>query len=269
MEQWVARPAMSIEKIFEIRTMRRVYKLAAIITAFAVSIPVLTFAIPFAFLGWRYMGFFAIAVFPATLIPLLITPPIAIVTLNLFRVQTLTIDKVDHYVRYDTLTGVLTRAYLLGKTRDALSSGGAFLMIDADHFKAINDTHGHDVGDEALKKIAEVLRKALTTDALIGRLGGEEFGVFLPGATDSEAVSAAESLCALMRQEGRVIAGRELNLTVSIGCALHRDENTLEKTIKLADSALYHAKRSGRDRYFLAEATDTMPALILKDKMAG
>lgn len=72
-----------------------------------------------------------------------------------------------------------------------------------------------------------------------------------------------------MRQEGSVIAGRELNLTVSIGCALRRDENTLEKTIKLADSALYHAKRSGRDRYFLAEATDTMPALILKDKMAG
>ncbi|MEQ8305717.1 MAG: GGDEF domain-containing protein [Hoeflea sp.] len=260
---------MRIEKIFEIRTMRQVYKLMAVVTVFAVLIPVLTFALPFFHYGERYIRFFAIAAIPATLIPLFITPPIAFIILNLFRIQTLTIDKVDHYVRYDTLTGVLTRAYLLGKTRDALSSGGAFLMIDADHFKAINDTHGHDIGDEALKKIAEVLRKGLTTDALIGRLGGEEFGVFLPGASDTEAVAAAESLCKLMREEGRVIAGKELGLTVSIGCALHRDENTLEKTIKLADSALYHAKHSGRDRYFLAEATDTMPALILKDRMAG
>lgn len=255
--------------MFEIRTMRQVYRMAAIITLFAVLIPVLTFALPFAFFGKVYFGFFAIAVFPAALIPLFLTPPVAIVILQMFRRQNLTIDKVDEYIRYDALTGVLTRAYLLGKTRDALTSGGAFLMIDADHFKAINDTHGHDIGDEALKKIAEVLRKALTTEALIGRLGGEEFGVFLPGARDSEAISAAESLCALMRREGKVIAGRELNLTVSVGCALHRDDNTLEKTIKLADSALYHAKHSGRDRYFLAEATDTMPALILKDKMAG
>lgn len=260
---------MSVSKVFEIRTMARVYRITAVVSLFAVLIPVLTFTFPFFIYGQRYMPVFLIAIFPAALIPLLITPPLAFIVLNLFRLQTLTIDKVDHYVRYDTLTGVLTRAYLLGKTRDALSSGGAFLMIDADHFKAVNDTHGHDIGDEALKKIAEVLRKALTTDALIGRLGGEEFGVFLPGARDSEAVAAAESLCALMRQEGKVIAGKQLNLTVSIGCALHRDENTLEKTIKLADSALYHAKRSGRDRYFLAEATDTMPALILKDKMAG
>ena len=260
---------MKIEKVFEIRTMRQVYKLAAIVTAFAVLIPVLTFTLPFFHFGQRYLGIFMIAIFPAALIPLLITPPLAFIVLNLFRNQTLTIDKVDHYVRYDTLTGVLTRAYLLGKTRDALSGGGAFLMVDADHFKAINDTHGHDVGDEALKKIAEVLRKALTTDALIGRLGGEEFGIFLPGANDTQAVAAAESLCRLMREEGRVIAGKQLDLTVSIGCALHRDENTLENTIKLADSALYHAKRSGRDRYFVAEATDTMPALILKDRMAG
>jgi len=260
---------MRLEKLFEIRTMRQIYKLAAVITLFAVLVPVSTFAVPFTFLGARYAGFFAIAVFPAALIPLLITPPIAIIVLNLFRVQTLTIDKVDHYVRYDTLTGVLTRAYLLGKTREAIRRGGAFLMIDADHFKAINDTHGHDVGDEALKKIAEVLRKGLDTGALIGRLGGEEFGIFLPGATEVEAVAAADTLCALMRREAKVIAGKELNLTLSIGCALHRDKDTLEATMKLADSALYHAKRGGRDRYFLAEATDTMPALILKDRLAG
>ncbi|OCW55683.1 GGDEF domain-containing protein [Hoeflea olei] len=258
-----------MESLLQIRTMRRVYQVAAVVTLFAVLIPVLTFAFPFLVLGQRYLPFFSIAVFPAALIPLLLTPPIALVVLALFRNQALTIDKIDRYIRYDALTGVLTRSYLLGRTREILAGGGAFLMIDADHFKAVNDTHGHDVGDEALKRIAEVLRRGLATEVLIGRLGGEEFGVFLPGARETEAVATAERLCAMMRAEGKVVAGLELGLTVSIGCALHRAGDPLEATMKLADAALYRAKRGGRDRYFLADASDTMPALILKDRMAG
>ena len=88
---------MRTEKLFEIRTMRKVYKLAAVVTFFAVLIPVMTFAIPFLFIGRLYLNFFVMAAIPAGLIPLLITPPIAIVFLNLFRVQTLTIEKVDEY----------------------------------------------------------------------------------------------------------------------------------------------------------------------------
>ena len=234
--------------------MRQVYKLTSIVTLFAVAIPALIFTIPFTVFGSNYVRLFAIAIVPATLIPLLITPPLAFIVLNLFRVQTTTIDKVDHYVRFDTLTGVLTRAYLLGKTRDALPAGGAFLMIDADHFKSINDTHGHDIGDEALKRIAEVLRKAFSTEALVGRLGGEEFGVFLPGADAAQTNNSADRLCRLMREEGKIIAGKMLNLTVSIGCALHQGHRSLEETIKLADTALYHAKHNGRDRYCIADS---------------
>lgn len=256
--------------MFEIRTTRQVYRMAAIITLFAVLIPVLTFALPFAFFGKVYLRFFAIAVFPAALIPLFLAPPIAIIILQMFRRQTLTIDKVDEYIRYDALTGVLTRTYLLGKSREQLAAGaGAFLMVDADHFKAINDTNGHDVGDEALKKLAEVLRKALTTEALIGRLGGEEFGVLLPDADHARAAAAAEAVCSLMRSEARSIAGHKIGLTVSIGCACHIAGQALEHTMKRADAALYQAKRSGRDRYYVADAGDTMPALILKEKMAG
>jgi uncharacterized membrane protein len=80
--------------MFEIRTRRQVYRMAAVITLFAVLIPVLTFALPFAFFGKAYLGFFAIAVFPAALIPLFLAPPIAIIILQMFRRQTLTIDKV-------------------------------------------------------------------------------------------------------------------------------------------------------------------------------
>lgn len=246
--------------MFEIRTRRQVYRMAAIITLFAVLIPVLTFALPFAFFGKVYFGFFAIAVFPAALIPLFLAPPIAIIILQMFRRQTLTIDKVDEYIRYDALTGVLTRTYLLGKSREQLAAGaGAFLMIDADHFKAINDTYGHDVGDEALKKLAEVLRKALTTEALIGRLGGEEFGVLLPGANQAKAAMAAEAVCSLMRFEAGTVAGHDIGLTVSIGCAVHGQGQSLELTMKRADAALYQAKRSGRDRVCVAEAESGVP----------
>jgi len=260
---------MSIEKMFAIRTMRQVYKVAAIVTMFSVLIPVLTFALPFFFFGRAYISFFAIAVFPAALIPLLLAPPISIIILNMFRMQTLTIERVDELIRYDTLTGVLTRAYLLGKIGELLGQGGAFLMIDADHFKSVNDTYGHDLGDAALRKLAEVFRKSLSSEALVGRLGGEEFGVFLPGADDAQAAGVADNLCGRIRAEAKHIAGHEIGLTVSIGCASHLSGHSLEKTMKRADAALYHAKHSGRDRYFVAGASDTMPSLILKSKLAG
>jgi GGDEF domain-containing protein len=75
---------------------------------------------------------------------------------------------------------------------------------------------------------------------------------------------AAAQLCEGIRKDGKIIAGHELSLTVSIGGAIHVDGQPLEKTMKVADMALYHAKRSGRDRFYIADATDTMPALILR-----
>lgn len=258
MERWLAS--------LRIGSGRQVLLGTAAITLIAVSAPVLTFVVVLSFVDrvqpHVYFGILVIC----AVIPLLIAPPISFFALSILRLLTVTIDRVDAYVRFDTLTGVLTRAYLLGQMRDELakSKTGAFLMVDADHFKMINDTYGHDIGDEALKRLAEVLRTTLTVEALVGRLGGEEFGVFLPGASDAEAAQAASALCEAMRRRGKTIAGIELSLTVSIGGASHRGDESLETTMKLADSALYHAKRSGRDRFFIAGATDTMPALILR-----
>lgn len=206
---------------------------------------------------------------PALLLPAMIAPPVAWFGLSVARMLTSTIDRVDEFVRHDTLTGVLTRAYLLGKVREVLPRGGTFLMVDADHFKAINDTYGHDVGDEALKRIAEALRRAAPGDALVGRLGGEEFGVFLPGLREQEAATAAEALIRTMRELGRSVAGHELNMTISVGGAEHLPDRSFEATMKLADQALYHAKRTGRDRFYIAAATDTMPALILRSRLGS
>ena len=258
MERWLSR--------LRINSARQVIIGTAAITTLAVAAPVFTLMAVMA--TWpriptaTYFGILAIA----AVIPLLIAPPISFFALSILRLLTDTIDRVDAYVRFDALTGVLTRAYLLGQMRDQLAThrSGAFLMVDADHFKAINDTYGHDVGDEALKRLADILRTTLTIDALVGRLGGEEFGVFLPGADDAAAATAAYELCEAIRKRGRGIAGHDINLTVSIGGATHRSSETLEGTMKLADAALYHAKRTGRDRFYIAEATDTMPALILR-----
>jgi diguanylate cyclase (GGDEF)-like protein len=217
----------------------------------------------------RSIAVAAILCAQVSVFPIFITPPIAWFGLSVARLLTQTIDRVDNLIRNDPLTGALTRAYLLGQTREAAARGGAFLMIDADYFKAINDTYGHDVGDAALKRIAELLASALPPDALFGRLGGEEFGVFLPGVTEEEAAFVAESLCDVIRAGGREAGGQVLNMTVSIGGSQYRAGESLDKTIKRADEALYHAKRSGRDRFYISDATDTMPGLVLRSKIGA
>ncbi len=250
--------------ILRVKSGRHVLIGTALITLVSVIVPIVAMMIPMMQMQRLPASAFWGVLAVSGAIPLFIAPPISYFTLSILRLLTVTIDRIDDYVKFDALTGVLSRAYLLGKVREALTGGGAFLMVDADHFKAINDTHGHDIGDEALKRIAETLRTTLSSDALVGRLGGEEFGVFLPGADDAQAAAAAASLCAAMRVSGAVIAGLELKVTISVGGATHSSSWPWENTMKLADAALYHAKRSGRDRFYIAAATDTMPALLLR-----
>lgn len=234
----------------------QVFVLLALITLISVAAPVLSVATALAFMpglpAESYWGILALS----AAIPLLIAPPIAVGALSILRLLTITIDRLDNCLRYDSLTGVLSRVYLLSQIRELLTRGGSFLMIDADHFKSVNDTYGHEVGDEALKRLAEVLKTALPPDALVGRLGGEEFGAFLPKLASFEAASVGNGLCEAVRRSGKVIAGRNINLTISIGVAFHRRESTFEQTVKFADEALYHAKRSGRDRCHITAAND-------------
>lgn len=242
-----------------ITSTRQVFILLALITLISVAVPVLSIAAALAFVAGlppqAYWGTLTVA----GIIPLLIAPPIAIGALSILRLLTATLDQLDNCVRYDPLTGVLSRVYLLSQARQQIATGGSFLMIDADHFKSVNDTYGHDIGDEALKRIASVLNTALPSEALVGRLGGEEFGAFLPKLTGSDAAAVADSLCAAMRRSGKIITGYHINLTISVGVGQHRPESTLEQTMKLADEALYQAKRNGRDRYHIAVPDNEMP----------
>jgi diguanylate cyclase (GGDEF)-like protein len=123
-------------------------------------------------------------------------------------------------------------------------------MVDIDHFKDINDTHGHLVGDEALREIARVLQGAVRTVDLVGRYGGEEFVIVLPETTAEGAIAFAERLRDRVSQH--VFASERLpslRLTISIGVASYPTSpvESVEDLFARADEALYRAKAAGRN----------------------
>jgi diguanylate cyclase (GGDEF)-like protein len=125
-------------------------------------------------------------------------------------------------------------------------------MIDLDHFKAVNDEHGHAAGDEVLRGVAEALRESLRQHDIPGRYGGEEFGVLLPGSD----AAAAEAIAERVRRkiEWASFAG-ELKVTASVGCAaIHADDLFPASLVARADRALYAAKAAGRNRAMRAAA---------------
>ena len=127
----------------------------------------------------------------------------------------------------------------------------AFLLADLDHFKRVNDEHGHQVGDMVLQDVAYVFRAGLRASDSVYRVGGEEFLAVLPGADEERAMEIAERL----RRSVRERRPNGVGLTVSIGVAVARDgELDSDDMVARADSALYAAKAGGRDRVFLAGA---------------
>jgi two-component system, cell cycle response regulator len=160
--------------------------------------------------------------------------------------------ELERLAYYDELTGLPNRRSVL-RQLDALLSRGrrhghalAVLMVDADHFKAVNDRHGHAAGDEALRALADRMRERLRAEDVIGRFGGEEFVIGLADAGAVGAAGVAEDVRAAVGERPMTIAGDQLTLTVSVGWAAWQDEN-LGQLIARADGALYEAKAAGRD----------------------
>ncbi|MHC1752310.1 PAS domain S-box protein [Humidesulfovibrio sp.] len=155
----------------------------------------------------------------------------------------------------DGLTGLNNRRYFWERGRAELGrarrTGGAVscLMFDVDHFKKVNDAHGHDAGDAVLRALARTARDCLRDIDLLGRLGGEEFGALLPETGLEEALLVAERLRVAVAAMGLTHAGVPLVVTVSLGVACAKDQGeTLESLLKRADDALYEAKQNGRNR---------------------
>jgi len=155
----------------------------------------------------------------------------------------------------DGLTGLYNRRYFQQALERELSradrGGGslALLLLDIDHFKVLNDTYGHAIGDAVLKKIATVLHETLRKGDVLARYGGEEFVVLLPQATYQGAQEFAQRVWKAVGTAKIHPAGRGHRVTASVGWALLPDDaDTAEALVDAADRALYFAKESGRDK---------------------
>ena len=154
----------------------------------------------------------------------------------------------------DALTGLANRRGFDAGLRDALCSAAApvsLLILDIDHFKRFNDTHGHPLGDAVLRMVARTIQDQVRTCDLAARHGGEEFAVVLPGASLSVGMAVAEQIRELL--EHRAITDRGTGKTVdgvtcSIGVAEYRPGETADTMIDRCDRALYRAKRGGRNK---------------------
>lgn len=161
----------------------------------------------------------------------------------------------------DPLTGLHNQRYFNRHLRGLLDvgqpSGLAVMMLDVDHFKMVNDQHGHAVGDHALRLIARTLRENTRAFDSIARYGGEEFAVVMPGSDREDAVAAAERLrSAVAEAVFEPTPGKRAQLTISIGVAcLNGAGGSAEYLMRAADDALYTAKRAGRNRVSVAETT--------------
>ena len=175
--------------------------------------------------------------------------------LTLQQGQMLAREQLLFQATHDLLTGVLNRGAILETLRRELTRSGrtntstGLLMLDIDHFKSINDTHGHLAGDRALQEVTHRILKSVRSYDSVGRYGGEEFLIVLPGCERDELERGAERIRSAVDSGPMVLDGIELSITVSLG-ATATGGGTISDLRMLAtvDSALYQAKAVGRNR---------------------
>lgn len=154
----------------------------------------------------------------------------------------------------DQLTGLRNRRYVRRHLDGLLrTEEAAVLLVDIDKFKSINDTHGHNVGDAALRDVAERLRVQLRAADVVARYGGEEFLAVLTGAPSAYALIVADRLQEAVAAEPVRVGELVLPITISIGVAVGGPGVPADQLIGSADEALYRAKRDGRNRAYLAD----------------
>ena len=132
----------------------------------------------------------------------------------------------------------------------------SLLILDIDHFKKVNDTYGHDVGDFVLQECVRIMKTIFfKEDEMVARVGGEEFVVVLPSHSIEQAVARAEALQAIVRNEVFVHGDQSIRFTVSMGIAQMLEGEKITDLLKRADTALYNSKNNGRNKYSLAGQT--------------
>lgn len=194
------------------------------------------------------------ALFGAMLLPVLLGTPLLLFLTTRLHGMAMANLRLNRMARTDGLTACLTRAAFIDKAEPLIARAGraggtgALLMIDADRFKAINDRFGHDRGDEALRTIVRAIRAVVRSRDLVGRMGGEEFAVYLPDADAVTARRVAERIRRAVRLAHFAPEDARFGLSVSIGIARVTGRTRFIELFRTADQRLYAAKRAGRDR---------------------
>lgn len=167
-------------------------------------------------------------------------------------------EEIERLAITDGLTGLFNHRHFQERVKQEFYRRGRFpepislLLIDIDHFKKINDTYGHPVGDSVLKGVSDIIRKTIRNIDVPARYGGEEFAVILIGTDARGALKMAERLRKTVMKRVFSAEAGNFQVTVSIGLSTHKDDSRgKEELIEEADKALYHAKRTGRNRSVL------------------
>jgi len=167
-------------------------------------------------------------------------------------------QSIENLSNRDSLTALFNRRYIeqcIMKQKDTnTEKGGSFslILMDIDHFKTINDSHGHDIGDQVLVEVAHILAEASLQNSIVSRWGGEEFLLYCPNTVQSQAKQLAEHIrMAIMSHD----FGNGIQITSSFGVAEYSTENSTDivQLIRMVDKVLYKAKHSGRNRVVVAQ----------------
>jgi len=168
----------------------------------------------------------------------------AILTLDLMR------EEAEERAKRDSMTGLYNHQHFMEKIIEGgRREDGSLIILDIDHFKHINDNFGHAQGDEALIHVVAAVRKAVRAGDVVGRIGGEEFAVFLQDANKEEAKMVASRIRKTVEKiEFTPVDGVKAPLTVSVGVAMKDEVQNVVGAMKLADMRMYKAKESGRNQ---------------------
>lgn len=190
------------------------------------------------------------------------------------------LDDARREAHTDALTGLPNRRAFDERMKllaaDAVANGQplALLLVDIDHFKSVNDRHGHPVGDALLRRTASTIKGALVDDAMAARFGGEEFAVLLPNTSAALAFDLAEKIRLAVAAQSfalRSTGARLGSITVSLGLATHEVGQDVAALVERADTALYRAKKEGRNRTCSSEPEPptVTPPSVAKGKPAN
>jgi diguanylate cyclase len=204
-----------------------------------------------------------------TLLPIALAGPMIFLLMWQMRRLAIAHRELQEVAATDSLTKALNRgaftmlvdAYLEAARKKTVAPSGALLIVDADHFKRVNDTFGHKQGDRALMTMTEKIKEVLRDADIMGRIGGEEFGVFLPGANINSAEAVSERIRHKIGSTEFTPGDAPYQLTVSVGGVAFESASTFDELFIVADKYLYDAKARGRNRVSVGRLGGEVPDL--------